>query len=243
MNKFLIILAYYERPKIVLNALNSILEMDYPNYEIHFIDDGSNLKGEPIVREVCETIIDRFTFHYINNTLEQKKAQGGSIHGEYLNRAIRESDGDHVIILCDDDALYPNFLNNLNIFLNKPENKDKKYFYHNILIYNSLVETYKDGINRGDLSYFTNKWNTPIACAGQVDSTQVTYDRVSFLENGLSYPAPQTSGLDFAIYNQMWMKWGPAYYSGLISQIKSNSEDNLIHKDHTEKMWVTNDMK
>jgi glycosyltransferase involved in cell wall biosynthesis len=242
MNKFLIILAYYERPKIVLNALNSILDINYPNFEVHFIDDGSTHKGEPIVKEVCNSIIDKFTFHYIDNTLEQKKAQGGSIHGEYLNKAIRESDANHVIILCDDDALYPNFLNNLNDFLNLPENSDKKYFYHNILLYNCLVETYKDGIERGDMSYFTNIWKNPIACAGKVDSTQVTYDRLAFLQNGLLYPSPQTSGLDYAIYNQMFDKWGEAYYSGLISQLKSNNEDNLIHKDHTEGMWVTKDM-
>jgi len=30
MNKFLIILAYYERPKIVLNSLKSLLDISYP---------------------------------------------------------------------------------------------------------------------------------------------------------------------------------------------------------------------
>ena len=62
MNKFLIILAYYERPKIVLNSLNSILDITYPEFEVHFIDDGSVNRGEPIVREVCSSIIDKFKF-------------------------------------------------------------------------------------------------------------------------------------------------------------------------------------
>ena len=242
MNKFLIILAYYERPKIVVNALNSILDIEYPNYEVHFIDDGSVTKGEEIVRNLCNSIIDKFTFHYIDNTLEQKIKQDGSIHGKYLNKAIQESDADHVIILCDDDALYPNFLNNLNEFLNKEENLDKKYFYHNILIYNSLVETYKDGIDKNDMSYFTNQWKEPISCACKVDSTQVTYSREAFVKNGLSYPFPQTAGLDAAIYDQMFHHWGPANYTGLISQIKSNNQDNLIHKGG-EGMFLTNDMK
>ena len=85
MNKFLIILAYYERPTIVLNSLRSILNTSYPDYEVHFIDDGSTNRGEPIVREVCSSIIDKFKFDYIDNTIEQKKSQGGSIHGKYLN--------------------------------------------------------------------------------------------------------------------------------------------------------------
>jgi hypothetical protein len=40
----------------------------------------------------------------------------------------------------------------------------------------------------------------------------------------------------------MFDKWGPAEYSGLISQVKSNNEDNLVYKDRTEKMFITNDM-
>lgn len=243
MNKFLIILAYYERPTIVLNSLKSILDISYPEFEVHFIDDGSTKKGEPVVREVCSSIIDKFTFHYIDNTVEQKKQQGGSIHGRYLNLAIEQSDADHVIILCDDDAIFPHFLTKLNVFLNKEENIDKKYFYHNMVLYNSLTEPYTVGAERKDLSYFTNQWKTPIHCSSRVDSSQVTYSRSSFIDNGLSYPAPQTSGLDAAIYEQMFEKWGPCYYSGLISQVKSNNEDNLIWKDKTDKMFITKDMK
>jgi glycosyltransferase involved in cell wall biosynthesis len=243
MNKFLIILAYYERPTIVLNSLKSILDISYPEFEVHFIDDGSTKKGEPVVREVCSSIIDKFTFHYIDNTIEQKKEQGGSIHGKYLNLAIHQSDADHVIILCDDDAIFPHFLTRLNVFLNKEENIDKKYFYHNIALYNSLIEPYTTGFERKDLSYFTNQWTTPIHCSSRVDSSQVTYSRSAFINDGMSYPAPQTSGLDAAIYDQMFEKWGPCNYSSLISQVKSNNEDNLIWKDNTDNMFITKDMK
>lgn len=242
MNKFLIIIAYYERPKIVLNALNSILNISYPEYEVHFIDDGSTNRGEPIVRDVCKSIIDKFTFHYIDNTIEQKKQQGGSIHGKYLNEAIKLSNADHVIILCDDDAIYPDFLSKLNILLKKEENKNKNYFYHNMVLYNSLIERYYDGVERNDLSYFTNRWKTPINCAGKVDSSQVTFSRKSFIADNLKYPFPKTSNLDFDIFNQMAEKWGYCNYSGLISQIKSNNEDNLVWKDKTSTMYYTKDM-
>ena len=63
------------------------------------------------------------------------------------------------------------------------------------------------------------------------------------MDDGLKYPSPQTSMLDLVIYGQMFNAWGPAYYSGLISQVKSNNEDNLIFKDKTDKMFITNDMK
>ena len=242
MNKFLIILAYYERPKIVLNALNSLLDIGYPEFEVHFIDDGSENRGEPIVRDVCSSIIDKFKFDYIDNTIQQKKEQGGSIHGSYLNKAIKESDADHVIILCDDDALYPNFLTRLNLFLNKPENINKKYFYHNTVSYNCLIESYKTGIERNMMEAYTNQWKTPIQCSNRVDSSQVTYNRKAFVYDGLSYPSPQTVSLDAIIYGQMYCKWDLCSYSGLISQVKSYNEDNLIWRSNKENMFLTKDM-
>jgi glycosyltransferase involved in cell wall biosynthesis len=242
-NKFLIAVVYYERPKIVLNALNSILDIAYPDFEVHIVDDGSVNRVEPIVREKCASIIDKFKFTYIDNDIETKKQQGGSIHGKYLTEAIRQSDADHVIVLCDDDAIFPHFLTKLNNLINKEENKDKHYFYHNIVMYDSIRETYMDGVQRMDLSYFTNVHKKPIHCACRVDGSQVTYNRHKFVEDDLFYPHPQTSGLDAESFNQMFNAWGPAYYSGLVSQVKSNNEDNLVRKDHTDRMFITNDMK
>ncbi len=238
--KFLIAVVYYERPKVFVNALNSILNCNYDNFEVHVIDDGSINKAEPIARQVCSSIIDKFKFTYINNSIEEKKRQGGSVHGKYLTEAIRQSNSDHVIVLCDDDAIYPNFLNNLNQLLN--EKGDIPYFYHNIVLYDSLKETYIDGVNRNDLSYFTNQWKEPIHCYCKVDGSQVTFDTKKFNENQISYPAPQTAGLDAASFQQMFDNWGPAIYSGLISQVKSNNQDNLLYKGG-DGMFLTNDMK
>ena len=242
MNKFLIILAYYERPKIVLNALNSLLDINYSEFEVHFIDDGSINKGEPIVRDVCSSIIDKFTFHYIDNSIEEKEEQGGSIHGKYLNLALQQSDADHVIILCDDDAIYPNFLNDLNDFLNKEENKNKNYFYHKILLYDSLKEDYTESIKRNELNLRYNEHNYPINCRGVVDSSQVTYSRKAFVNDGLLYPHPQTEMLDFYIFQLMFEKWGVAYNTDLISQVKSYNENNLIERGGKNgKIYITSD--
>lgn len=241
-NKFLISIVYYERPQVLLNALNSILNIDYPNFEVHLIDDGSMNRAEPIVRDVCKNIIDKFKFSYIENSVQQKKLQGGSIHGKYLTDSIYGSDADHVIVLCDDDAIYPNFLNNLNELLNNSENEGKNYFYHNIVTYDSLTETYMDGVKRNDLSYFTNAWKEPINCYCKVDGSQVTFNRHKFVEDGISYAYPQTAGLDADSFQKMFDKWGPAFYSGLIGQIKSNNADNLINKGHGDRMFVTKDM-
>lgn len=240
-NKFLIILAYYERPKIVLNALESILEMDYDNYEVHFIDDGSTQRGEEVVREKCASIIDKFTFHYIDNTPQQKEQQGGSIHGKYLNIAIQESDADYVMILCDDDAMYPTFFSKFNNFLNNEGDNVKPYYYSNVVIYDCLKEDYKLGIERNDLSKGINSFKEPISPSFKVDSSQVIYSRNRFIEDGLSYPHPQTKNLDAAMYSQMIHHWGLCYYTGLICQVKSFNRLNL--GDRGNNLWNTEDKK
>jgi hypothetical protein len=110
-------------------------------------------------------------------------------------------------------------------------------------MYDSIRESYLTGAERRDLNYFTNSHTEPIQCTCKVDGSQVTYDRHKFVSDGVTYPHPQTSGLDAGSFIKMYEVWGPAYYSGLVSQVKSNNEDNLIVKDRTDKMFITNDMK
>ena len=40
--KFLIVLAYYKRPNMVLNALHSIANLTYNNWHLAFIDDSGD---------------------------------------------------------------------------------------------------------------------------------------------------------------------------------------------------------
>jgi glycosyltransferase involved in cell wall biosynthesis len=221
-NKFLIILAYYERPKIVLNALNSIMELDYENFEVRFIDDGSINKGEDVVREVCSSIIDKFTFYYINNTAEDKKRQGGSIHGAYMNRAIQESDADYVIVMCDDDALFPDYLTNLDTFYNK--NPDKSWCYSHVKFFNPEVETYRESVEIPlDRSFNTsslNHYRDPISPSCRVDGSQVSFSRGAFVDNEIWYPSPQTKDCDRYIFERMIGVLGPCHFSGTYGQYK-----------------------
>jgi len=50
--KIVILLLYYDRPKMVRNALKSIKDLNYKNWELVFIDDGSKEPGRPIVEEI-----------------------------------------------------------------------------------------------------------------------------------------------------------------------------------------------
>ena len=82
--KFLIIIAYYNRPEIVKNALNSIVDLNYDNYEVAFVDDGSEAKGEDIVTAIFpQEILDKTSFYRCDDTAIQKQQQGGRTRKVY----------------------------------------------------------------------------------------------------------------------------------------------------------------
>lgn len=234
MNKFLIILAYYERPKIVLNALNSINELNYENFEVRFIDDGSINRGEEVVKEICSSIIDKFTFYYINNTVNDKIMQGGSIHGSYMNLAIKESDADCVIVMCDDDALFPDYLTNLNKFYN--DNPDKSWCYSHVKFFNPEIETYRESVEEPLDKRFRaaslNHHREPIVPSCTVDGSQVSFRRSAFVDNNIWYPFPQTKDCDRYIFERMIVPLGLCHFSGFYGQYKGWFENQLGAKVH-----------
>lgn len=233
--KFLIVLVYYERPQLVLNALQSLNELQYDNYEVVFIDDGSINKGEPIVREQCPNIIDKFEFVYIENTIEEKQRQGGSIHGKYMNQAIRGSNADIFLVLCDDDALVSDYLINLNKYYN--ENPHEQWAYCHLMYYNPNVENYKEAVyDRSQYKHqdvepgvLHNRNTGPICPAYNVDSSQVSFRREVFERNGIWYPHPQTGACDLSVFIPLHHALGDCRYIGSIGQYKGWFDGQLGH--------------
>jgi len=220
--KFLINLSYYNRPKLVRNALESIKRLEYNDWELAIIDDGSEYKIEPIVEEMLKEYEDKISLTYINDSIKQKISQGGSRVGTGLNEAILESNADIVINLCDDDALISDYLNLLNEWFEN--NKDKKYCYSQVLIYNPETENPFDIIEKRD--YFTNRVdNLNPFCA--VDCSQVAFRMSCFKEDGLRFPYLQTRDLDASLFKQAFEKFGPCSYTGFNSQYKGIFDGQL----------------
>src|SRR5258706_11440151 len=67
MLKIQILLMYYDRPNIVKNALNSIKEMNYDNWELVFLDDGSVTSGESIVKDILKDSLHKVRFFNTND--------------------------------------------------------------------------------------------------------------------------------------------------------------------------------
>lgn len=220
--KVLILLTYYNRPKMVKNALNSIKESTYKNWELAVVDDGSMFEAKPVVEKMFnEEELSKTKFYNTHDTVENKKERG-SIFGSFFNIAMSESDADLVIMLCDDDALYPDYLeNSVKYFTDNPE---EKYCYSHVIQFNPLVEDYH-GKEKTDI--FMNKtWD--IDPANNVDASQVCWKReLSVGEDAVLFPYPQTKNLDASFYGGLFKKIGVCKYSGFISQYKGMHEHQL----------------
>lgn len=233
--KFLIILAYYKRPIMVKNALDSIKNLSYDNWELVFLDDSGDTSYES---ELFNFGLDnsKVTYMPINQTDDDKLLQGGSRHGEYMNSIIENSNSDVVIILCDDDALHSDYLTKLNTFYN--ENPSINWSYCKVFFYNPELEFYSESgdktssqYNNIGSTYTLNMWNTPIDPRSRVDSSQVTYRKNYFMNIGAKYPSPATAGLDAAIYTQLLNTGELCSPNGIYGQYKGAFADQLGNRN------------
>lgn len=226
--KFEIILAYYKRPKIVLNALESILKSTYSNWHLTFIDDsGDDSFKESLLSFGFDN--SKVTYVPIMMPDDEKIEIGGSIHGEYMNQSIKKTDSDIIIILCDDDAFSHDYMENLNSFFNK--NPNEMWAYSHVRFFNPDKEHYSKSkevcedisLNKVNL----NENFLPINPYCKVDSAQVVFKRDAYIKKNVWYPSPATINLDAYIFNKMFSSWGPCMFTGFFGQNKGWFENQM----------------
>lgn len=230
-------MTYFNRPKLVRNALNSILKNNetHQNWYLIFGDDNSKIPGEPIVREILADHVDKIRFIRSNATIEEKIEKGMNL-GAYANMLLKNSDADYAITLCDDDELHPVYLANLNKFFN--DNPSVWHCYSDVQIYNPLMQQASEVTI--DLNSRYNKHREPINAAGKLDASQVAwrlycnkvkdawYDETTIGEPG----QPWANNLDQNYFNSLFEKCGPCIYTGFVSQYKGIHDYQLLwHKD------------
>ena len=221
--KFLIILLYWERLNVVRNALTSIKNLDYDNWELAFLDDGSTKAGEPLVREILKDHLHKVKFYNTHQTLEDKIINESSF-GKYVNEIIANSDSDIVIVVCDDDALVHTYLTNLNTFFT--DNPEKMWGYCHVAEYNPEIEAATPYLLQ-NVSTWYNRYTGPLTQTSCVlDSSQVVFRRQVF-QDGVMWPWPRTGGLDSKVFEQCDQKYNPCYWVGCIGQYKAVFQDQM----------------
>lgn len=225
--KFHIILAYYNRPVIVKNAVHSLLSQQYDAdlMYVTVIDDGSPHKFPALYYNMLKTAFeDNFTYQLIPDSVEQKEKQGGSRHGQYMNAAIADSPAEYFIILCDDDALLPDYLLKANKKLH--ELSKPVYAFSHVVFYNPQIENYDQHHPVTDYKHPGSTYNLNLNQAEinpvcQIDGSQMICQTAPFKSGQVSYPSPQTRCLDAAVYTQLYENFGPCKNLYIQGQVKA----------------------
>lgn len=224
MLKYELLIPYYKRPKIVLNALESIAKIDYDNWHLTFIDDS----GDDSFREAFFNYgldKDKIKYTAIMMSDDEKIKIGGSIYGKYLNNAIQETNADVIIVICDDDAIFSNYLSNLNKFY--ADNPNKVWCYSNIKFFNPETEHYSLAQRQNNP---LNAHVDPIAPSCVVDNSQVSFKKKALVEKNLWYPYPYTKDLDSVIFGKIFAHWGPCPFANCYSQYKGWFNNQLSQR-------------
>ena len=234
-SKILLIMPYFERPKMVLNALNSFRSIDYDNYIIAIIDDGSTINPiKEIIEKHYQDLLCKIVVYETNDTLENKSIRG-SIHGSYMNKAIKEIESDIVVMMSDDDAVHRDYFKNLNAFYR--DNPGIMYSYSHVILFDpaeqipceSLAELNKNKQWRTNATTNLN-WTTAINPFCRVDSTQVSWRRSCNVSDGVFFPEQQTKNLDASFYEQMFVRYKECVFNGFISCYKGMHSDQLTNR-------------
>ncbi|WP_413525640.1 glycosyltransferase family A protein [Photobacterium phosphoreum] len=103
--KFSIVMPLYNGSQYLLETLESIYKLDYKNYELIIIDDGSSDKSSDIFYEYIKNFKINNFFYY------KQRNQGPNVA---RNTGLKYCSGDYVIFLDSDDLLNSDCLNILN---------------------------------------------------------------------------------------------------------------------------------
>lgn len=221
--KVQILLLYFERSNLIRNALQSIKEMNYDNWELAFFDDGSVNEGEPIVREILENHLDKIRFFNTYDSIEEKTKRRDSHVGLYMNYAVVTSDAEIVVVLCDDDAITPEYFNGIERFYS--QNPNEVWAYCHVIRYDPTAQDYHTVLV--DSNDWYNRYITAVNPACALDSSQVSYRSKCTKKEGIYWNFPQTGALDANIFEKMQNKYGPCGFVGCVGQYKAVFPDQM----------------
>jgi glycosyltransferase involved in cell wall biosynthesis len=229
-------MAYFNRERMVQRALESV-KMSFGDWQAIFVDDGSAVSGEEIVRLTMpdEYRSGRIKCYNTGDSIAIKTANKGSRLGEFWNAAMYESDADIAIMLCDDDALFYNYIPALAEYYKSAPHVN--YSYSHLAMYNPAM--YYESL--ADIPIDLEFFNTPVSGMDsplnigpmpmnpyhRLDSSQVSWRIKPVIEAGIKFPARQTADLDASLYSQLFENFGVCLYNGLISQFKGWHQDQM----------------
>jgi hypothetical protein len=215
--KTLVILPYYNRPKLLLNALVSLRDSSDQNWTLAFIDDASPTdEGLCSVDVILSEQVKKGMVHKYVVPVEEKEQLKWTTQPVYMNRAMREIASDLTLILCDDDALLVNYIeNSVKWFTEHP---NELYGFSNVRVYFPPKESPSEIL---PIRPFHTNHLQKVCPVNTVDASQVVWRSKVALERGCFFDEARQYDHDASMWEAMWRSgYGECPYMGFYGQYK-----------------------
>jgi spore maturation protein CgeD len=205
-----ILLTSYNRPKMVVDAIKSVLNQTYQDFELIILDDNSEPETLAVLYEYINN--PKVVFYKSNVSPEDRFSRPGYVVN--INIGLKIAQGEFICYLPDDDYLLPNAFELLVAYLNlRPE----------ISVVYGRQQIYRNGSDgglRGENRVLESGANTA------VDHCQVMH-RASILEKTGEWPTHDLRMGDAAF----WLKIHEAGYPFYPIQ-----EVTSVHRYHANEL-------
>lgn len=230
---------YYERPSMVRKAIDSVFRQ-VGEWELAIIDDSEKYPIDPILKDfVSEDSLERVKVYKTGMTTESKRKAKGSCFGKFMNEAIKDSDAELALMLCDDDMLYPGVIQNAHQhFKNNPE---ALAVWCPVAVFDSETESEYDAIVTSEgrtkgKYHWANYFNDRHGKAKSLrmhDASQVIWKTECNKEGNIWFPYPKTGCLDSDFYRNLDNKYNVSRFSrgDFVSQYKNMHRHALSFRD------------
>lgn len=121
-----VVIATYRREQSLDNALESLTNQTYKNFEVVVVDDNADVEWNKKVEAIVNSFRSKLQINYIQNIINQGSAKTRNI-------GIKASKGEYITFL-DDDDLY--LSNKIEVQVNQMIRENADYSLMNLFLYN-----------------------------------------------------------------------------------------------------------
>ncbi|MFC2055703.1 glycosyltransferase [Chloroflexota bacterium] len=146
-----VVMANFNGEKFIEEAISSVINQDYDDYEFIIVDDGSEDRS----RDIISDWKIRYPSKIKSIFMPVNRGQGSA-----FNIGITESKGDPICFIDSDDIWFPNKLKNVNESIDKQ--RDYSIHQHNLLVirHGELTnEKFREVLISGDYFKYTKRTN------------------------------------------------------------------------------------
>jgi glycosyltransferase involved in cell wall biosynthesis len=227
---FSVIIPTYNRAAFIEKTIRSVLNQDYPHFEVLVIDDGSTDQTEDAVKALNDPRI-----RYYKKENEER--------GAARNFGAKKAKGDYINFLDSDDLLYSNHLASAQVHLEKLRHPEVLYHNYDIKdIEGNILKKQKK--NSGIINFKLSDGNI-LSCNGIFLRKDISQQFTFHEDVGLSGTE------DWELWLRLARKFNFYYSNEITSTIVNHSgrsvvnttEEKLLQRKNLLLRFISDDMK